>query len=164
MKRKSFEMIVFTWTFIILHSSGVFGQLSSRDSIILKKHNAVKLTDSLNSTVPTNIRLITIEFLRKKGLNPDEFYTMGKFKPITTLVTGYGKSGRLHILRIGAFRGVEDFDNFKHKEDSVNKVRAAGGLNQFVTVRMGGYGGLNDDLQIVYDLEYKTVLRMFPTE
>ena len=159
MKKKTLLLTIFACFLLILNNTNLSGQLSSRDSMILKKHNAVKLTDSLYSTVPTNIRLITMEFLLKKGLNPDEFYTRGQFRPRIGLARGYDKVGFLNILRINAFRDIEDRVG--------SKVGAVEGLNyglQTITEEVGAAGGLNDDLQIVYDTEYKKVLTMYPSE
>ena len=120
--------------------------------MILEKHKAVKLTDSLNSTVPTNIRVITMEFLIKKGLNPDEFYTIGQFRPNIGLARGYDKVGFLNVLRINAFRDIED------------KINASRDTKDRVVFYVGAAGGLNDDLQIIYDTEYKKVLTMVSSE
>jgi hypothetical protein len=157
--KKKFLLLTICACLLLILSTNLSGQLSSRDSMILEKHKAVKLTDSLNSTVPKNIRIITMEFLIKKGLNPDEFYTIGQFRPHIGLARGYDKVGFLNILRINAFRDIEDRVG--------SKVGAAGGLNyglQTITEEVGAAGGLNDDLQIVYDTEYKKVLTMFSSE
>jgi hypothetical protein len=154
MKMNNLPVTILVCFLLILNTDYLSGQLSSRDSMILGKHKAVKLTDSLNSTVPTHVRRITIKFLTKNGLNPDEFYTIGQFKPIIILARGYDKVGILNILRINALRDLEDAVSYK-EVDGVQTMTFRG---------FGAAGGLNDDLQIIFDAEYKKVLTMYHSE
>jgi len=134
MKSKIFQICIVTLTFFSLNISNLLGQLSARDSVIIKKNEAVKLTDSLNSTVPKNIRLITIEFLSKRGLNPDEYYTLRSFRPSIGRALNYSSVGVLHLLRINALRDLSDDP-----------------------MHVGASGGEGDDILILFDKDYKKV-------
>ena len=141
MKKKNFQILALAFTFFILNISSLLGQLRSRDSIIIKKYEAVKLTDSLNSKVPNNIRLITTEFLSKRGLNPNEYYVLRSFRPSIGRVQNYDSVGVLSLLRINALRDLSD------------------GL-----MHVGAAGGKGDDIIILFDKDYKKVITMINSE
>lgn len=139
--RKTFHILVIALTFFILNSCRLYGQLSSRDSIIIKKYDAIKLTDSVCSSVPVNIRSISVDYLLKHGLNPNEYYTLGLFQSDIGEVLNekgeYERMGFLHILRFNALKDL-----------------SCGPLH------VGASGGKDDDLLLLFDIEYKKVLKM----
>lgn len=145
MKKESFKIFVVATIFLILDISA-HGQLSSRDSVIIKKFEAVKISDSINSKVPTKIRSLVMEFLSKRGLDPNEYYTLGKFdQKIGEAFNDdkkYERIGYLNLLRINALRDLAD------------------GLHTHV----GASGGEGDDIQILFDIGYTKVIRMTPSE
>ncbi len=145
MKSKILQIFVVTLTFFILNTSELFGQLSSRDSVILKKYDAIKITDSIYSKVPPNIRLISTEFLSKQGLDPKEYYTLGSFHPSIGEVLNkqgkYEKVGYLGLFRINALRDLSD------------------GLTH-----VGASGGKDDDIQLLFDTGYKKVIAITISE
>ena len=144
MKKKSFQIFVLATIFLILDISA-YGQLSSRDSLIIKKFEAVKISDSINSKVPPKIRFLVMEFLLKRGLNPNEYYTLGIFdQKIGEALSDdkkYERIGYLNLLRINALRDLSD-----------------------VLTHVGASGGEGDDIQILFDTGYTKVIRMTPSE
>ena len=141
MKSKIFQICVVALTFFILNISVLFGQFSSRDSMIIKKYDAIKITDSIYSNVPPNIRIIAIEFLSKSGLDPKEFYTLGIFHPsifeVYINIGTYESVGSLGLFRINGLRDLSD-----------------GPLH------FGASGGKDDDILLIFDTGYKKVMRM----
>jgi len=117
-------------------------QLTNQDSIIIQKFQAVKITDSMNSTIPNDIRIVTIEFFKKHNLNPDEYYFIGAFKPI---------------------KGNAQFNNDKNiHEVCYLELQRIGALRSCCP--LGAAGGEGDDIWVVYDKDYKNVIYITSVE
>jgi hypothetical protein len=119
--------------------------LSERDSIIIDELEAVKLTDSLNSSLPYLVRKVTINYFSRNNMNPDEYYTIRKTKPFKLNMRNHDTTVKevyiVNFLRIGALRDI--VDGIPHA---------------------GASGGKGDNIQVVYDIEFKEVLMINESE
>jgi len=113
-----------------------FGQLSSRDSLIIFNLGATNITDSIYSPLPKQIRGLLVDYLRLNKFEPSEYFTIGDFYP-----TANDSVAFLSILRIGALRDLS---------------------GEFIFP--GAAGGDGDDLCVIFDKEYKSIKHITNSE
>ena len=140
-EKEKITIFIVLLTYFILITLNLSAQLSNRDSSIIEKYKAIRLTDSINSLVPASIRIITLEYLKKIKLNPEEYYILDTFHPKIFRDRTYGEVGILNLFRIGALRDLSDG-----------------------SPDVGGAGEEGDDIQIIYDKDYKRVLKIINSE
>jgi hypothetical protein len=125
---------------LFLFSYTSFSQLSREDSLVIRELNAANLTDSRNSKIPKSIRLLIIDYFIKNGLNPIEYYTtyIMPFKKGPCLAE-YGCP--INLMKIGALRDLY--------------------YNPPVP---GAAGEEGDDLLVIFDKDYKKILKVLNSE
>lgn len=126
--------------FASLGFQSILGQISRTDSMIIRHLNAIKITDSVESPIPTPIRKLTLDFLIRNGNDPSGFYTF-KLSPISV----YEESHVFFYYKIGALREIYD-------------------LEQEGRIIIGSPGEPGDAIFITYDLSYSNVMHIFGEE
>jgi hypothetical protein len=131
------------WTsslILIMNLSFMYGQLKDSDSLIIIKCNAIRLTDSIHSSLPNSIRNIISDYLKKKGFEPDKYFTLGQNE-----IQIYGEDGIIELHRIISLRDI------LFQKESGN-------------LKVGGSGGEGDDIMVICDKNFMKVKKIVNAE
>lgn len=120
-----------------------FSQLSKEDSLIVAKSDYIKLTDSVNGTIPLIAMRTTICYFLCNNQNPDDYYYNKKSKLAKMNTKNNGEIYCLEYFRIGAVKEL------------------TGDVVMFFN---GAAGGKGDDFWICYNKELTKVLGWHSTE